>query len=137
MEPFLRQGLARVKPDDIFSAICSPGILLDPDGSPFAPTNALEVALGQDLNGDEDLEPEETEFDSMRYVSRIVEGAKGDILLIDPYSDAVTLEVLAKKRKDVKARLVCKDRGQPTVSGLIFGGNVPMSAIVGGRRIVV
>ena len=33
---------------------------------------------------------------------------------IDPYSDAVTLEVLSKKRPGVKVRLVCKDRGKPT-----------------------
>ena len=43
--------------------------------------------------------PAESEFDSMRY---------------DPYSDAVTLEVLSKKRPGVKVRLVCKDRGKPT-----------------------
>ena len=36
------------------------------------------------------------------------------IVLIDPYSDAVTLEVLSKKRPGVKVRLVCKDRGKPT-----------------------
>jgi len=28
--------------------------------APFSPTNAIQVALGQDTNGDEDLEPEET-----------------------------------------------------------------------------
>ncbi len=37
-----------------------------------------------------------------------------EIVLIDPYSDAVTLEVLSKKRSGVKVRLVCKDRGKPT-----------------------
>ena len=36
------------------------------------------------------------------------------IVLIDPYSDAVTLEVLSKKRPGVKVRLICKDRGKPT-----------------------
>ena len=50
----------------------------------------------------------------MRYVSRLIESAKSEIVLIDPYSDAVTLEVLSKKRPGVTVRLVCKDRGKPT-----------------------
>ena len=58
--------------------------------------------------------PAESEFDSMRYVSRLIESAQSEILLVDPYSDAVTLEVLSKKRPGVKVRLVCKDRGKPT-----------------------
>ena len=58
--------------------------------------------------------PAESEFNSMRYVSRLVESAQSEIVLIDPYSDAVTLEVLSKKRPGVKVRLVCKDRGEPT-----------------------
>ncbi len=58
--------------------------------------------------------PAESEFDSMRYVSRLIESAKSEIVLIDPYSDAVTLEVLSKKRPGVTVRLVCKDRGKPT-----------------------
>ena len=56
----------------------------------------------------------ESEFDSLRYVSRLIESAQSEIVLIDPYSDAVTLEVLSKKRPGVKVRLVCKDRGKPT-----------------------
>ena len=55
--------------------------------------------------------PAGTEFDSLRYVSRLVEGAKSEIVLVDPYSDAVTLEVLSKKASGVKVRLYCKDRG--------------------------
>ncbi len=58
--------------------------------------------------------PAQSEFDSMRYVTRLIESAQSEIVLIDPYSDAVTLEVLAKKRKDVRVRLVCKERGLPT-----------------------
>ena len=58
--------------------------------------------------------PADSEFDSMRYVSRLIERAQFEILLIDPYSDAATLEVLSKKRPGVKVRLVCKDRGKPT-----------------------
>ena len=58
--------------------------------------------------------PAESEFDSMRYVSRLIESAQSEILLIDPYSDAVTLEVLSKKRPGVTVRLVCKNRGKPT-----------------------
>ena len=55
-----------------------------------------------------------TEFDSMRFVSRLVESAQSEILLIDPYADAVTLDVLSRKRLGVKVRLVCKNRGLPT-----------------------
>lgn len=55
-----------------------------------------------------------TEFDALRLVTRIVESAKKEIVVIDPYSDAMTLEVLAKKHPGVKVRLVCKDRGEPT-----------------------
>ena len=58
--------------------------------------------------------PAESEFDSMRYVSRLIESAQSEIVLIDPYSDVVTLEVLSKKRSSVKVRLVCKNRGKPT-----------------------
>ena len=58
--------------------------------------------------------PAESEFDSLRYVTRLIESAQSEILLIDPYSDVVTLEVLSKKRPGVKVRLVCKDRGKPT-----------------------
>ena len=50
----------------------------------------------------------EAEFDALRFVTRLVESAKKEIVLIDPYSDASTLEVLAKKTKGVKVRLVCK-----------------------------
>ena len=49
-----------------------------------------------------------------RVGSRLIESAQSEIVLIDPYSDAVTLEVLSKKRPGVKVRLVCKDRGKPT-----------------------
>ena len=58
--------------------------------------------------------PAESEFDALRYVTRLVESARSSIVLIDPYSDAVTLDVLAKKRPGVKVRLVCKNRGKPT-----------------------
>ena len=58
--------------------------------------------------------PAGSEYDSLRYVSRLVESAKSEILIIDPYSDATTLDVLAKKQPGVKVRLVCKDRGKPT-----------------------
>ena len=63
------------------------------------------------LNG---ILPSGTEFDSLRYVSRLIEGAKSKILIIDPYSDATTLDVLAKKQPGVKVSLVCKNRGKPT-----------------------
>ena len=58
--------------------------------------------------------PAGSEFDALRKVERIVESAKRDLVVVDPYSDAVTLDVLAKKRLGVTVRLVCKNRGQPT-----------------------
>ena len=58
--------------------------------------------------------PAESEFDSLRYVTRLIESAESEIVLIDPYSDAVTLEVLSKKRPGVKVQLVCRNRGKPT-----------------------
>ena len=58
--------------------------------------------------------PAGSEYDSLRYVSRLVESAKSEIVIIDPYSDATTLDVLAKKQPGVTVRLVCKDRGKPT-----------------------
>ena len=53
------------------------------------------------------------EFDAFRFVTRLVESAKKEIVLIDPYSDASTLEVLAKKVKGVKMRLVCRATNWP------------------------
>ena len=58
--------------------------------------------------------PAASEFDSLRYISRLIESAKSEIVLIDPYSDAITLEILSKKRPGVKVKLVCKNRGKPT-----------------------
>ena len=58
--------------------------------------------------------PAGSEYDSLRYVSRLVESAKSEIVIIDPYSDTTTLDVLAKKRPGVTVRLICKDRGKPT-----------------------
>ena len=58
--------------------------------------------------------PAGSEYDSLRYVTRLVESARSEILIIDPYSDVTTLDVLAKKRPGVTVRLICKDRGKPT-----------------------
>ena len=60
--------------------------------------------------------PAGTEFDSQRQVSRLVESAKSEIVIIDPYADATILDVLSGKGAGVTVRLVCKDRGKPTVS---------------------
>ena len=60
--------------------------------------------------------PAGSEFDALRKVERIVEIAKRDLVVIDPYSDATTLDVLARKRPGVAVRLVCKDRGKPTAT---------------------
>ncbi len=71
-------------------------------------------ALGRGNLLPDGLFPSESEFDAMRYVTQLVEAARTSIVLIDPYSDAVTLEVLAKKKPGVTVRLVCKNRGKPT-----------------------
>lgn len=55
-----------------------------------------------------------SEFESLRFVTRLIETAKEEIILIDPYSDAATLDILAKKHADVRIQLVCRDRGNPT-----------------------
>ena len=60
--------------------------------------------------------PANTEFDSIRQVSRLVESAKSEIVIIDPYADATILDVLSGKGTGVTVRLVCKDRGKPTAS---------------------
>lgn len=60
--------------------------------------------------------PANTEFDSIRQVSRLVENAKSEIVVIDPYADATILDVLSGKKTGVTVRLVCKNRGKPTVS---------------------
>ena len=60
--------------------------------------------------------PAGSEFDALRKVERLVESAKSEIVIIDPYSDVSTLDVLARKRTGVTVRLVCKDRGKPTAT---------------------
>ena len=60
--------------------------------------------------------PDNTEFDSIRQVSRLVESAKSEIVVIDPYADATILDVLSGKKTGVTVRLVCKNRGKPTAS---------------------
>ena len=60
--------------------------------------------------------PAGTEFDSQRQVSRLVESAKSEIVIIDPYADATILDVLTVKGANVAVRLVCKNRGKPTAS---------------------
>lgn len=60
--------------------------------------------------------PTNTEFDSIRQVARLVESAKSEIVIIDPYADATILDVLTGKGAGVAVRLVCKNRGKPTAS---------------------
>ena len=60
--------------------------------------------------------PAGSEYDSLRYVSRLVESAKSEIVVIDPYADATILDVLSGKKTGVTVRLVCKNRGKPTAS---------------------
>ena len=60
--------------------------------------------------------PAGTEYDSQRQVSRLVESAKSEIVIIDPYADATILDVLSGKGAGVTVRLVCKNRGKPTTS---------------------
>ena len=60
--------------------------------------------------------PANSEYDSIRMVSRLVESAKSEIVVIDPYADATILDVLSGKKAGVTVRLVCKNRGKPTAS---------------------
>ena len=60
--------------------------------------------------------PAGTEFDSIRQVSRLVESAKSELVIIDPYADVTLLDLLSEKGAGVTVRLVCKDRGKPTTS---------------------
>ena len=51
-----------------------------------------------------------------RQVSRLVESAKSEIVIIDPYADATILDVLSGKKAGVTVRLICRNRGKPTAS---------------------
>ena len=55
-----------------------------------------------------------TEFDSIRFVTRLIKSAKTEIVIIDPYADSTLLDVLTAKGECVTVRLVCKDRGKPS-----------------------
>ena len=48
------------------------------------------------------------EYDGLRLVTRMVESAKSEIVLIDPYADSIALDILAHKRRGVKVTLLCK-----------------------------
>ena len=60
--------------------------------------------------------PANSEYDSIRMVSRLITQAKSELLIIDPYADATLLDILSEKAPGVTVRLVCKDRGKPTRS---------------------
>ena len=60
--------------------------------------------------------PANSEYDSIRMVSRLITQAKSELLIIDPYADVTLLDILSEKAPDVTVRLVCKDRGKPTRS---------------------
>lgn len=44
-----------------------------------------------------------------RQVSRLVESAKSEIVVIDPYADATILDVLSGKKAGVTVRLICRN----------------------------
>ena len=52
--------------------------------------------------------PPEAEYDGMRLATRMIEAAKSEIVLIDPYADSVALDVLAHKARGVRVTLLCK-----------------------------
>ena len=58
--------------------------------------------------------PANSEYDSIRMVSRLITQAKSELLIIDPYADVTLLDILSEKQPGVTVRLVCKDRGKPT-----------------------
>ena len=60
--------------------------------------------------------PANSEYDSIRMVSRLIARAKSELLIIDPYADATLLDILSEKAPGVSVRLICKDRGKPTSS---------------------
>lgn len=60
--------------------------------------------------------PANSEYDSIRMVSRLITQAKSELLIIDPYADVTLLGILSEKAPGVTVRLVCKDRGKPTRS---------------------
>ena len=60
--------------------------------------------------------PANSEYDSIRMVSRLITQAKSELLIIDPYADATLLDILSEKAPGVTVRLICKDRGKPTAS---------------------
>ena len=60
--------------------------------------------------------PANSEYDSIRMVSRLITQAKSELLIIDPYADATLLDILSEKAPGVTVRLICKDRGKPTRS---------------------
>ena len=60
--------------------------------------------------------PANSEYDSIRMVSRLIAQAKSELLIIDPYADVTLLDILSEKAPGVTVRLVCKDRGKPTRS---------------------
>ena len=60
--------------------------------------------------------PANSEYDSIRMVSRLIAQAKSELLIIDPYADVTLLDILSEKAPGVTVRLICKDRGKPTRS---------------------
>ena len=60
--------------------------------------------------------PADSEYDSIRMVSRLIAQAKSELLIIDPYADVTLLDILSEKAPGVTVRLICKDRGKPTRS---------------------
>ena len=60
--------------------------------------------------------PANSEYDSIRMVSRLITQAKSELLIIDPYADVTLLDILSEKAPGVSVRLICKDRGKPTRS---------------------
>ena len=58
--------------------------------------------------------PANSEYDSIRMVSRLITQAKSELLIIDPYADVTLLDILSEKASGVTVRLICKDRGKPT-----------------------
>ena len=60
--------------------------------------------------------PANSEYDSIRMVSRLIAQAKSELLVIDPYADVTLLDILSEKAPGVSVRLICKDRGKPARS---------------------
>ena len=64
--------------------------------------------------------PANSEYDSIRMVSRLIAQAKSEILIIDPYADVTLLDILSEKAPGVTVRLVWASMGSDPMDGKLL-----------------